>query len=91
MRPNLTLLSAKGAIIYQTDLPHLYQNAIRHLALTGDTLAIAMPWEGAPAEPVGTTALSPLRDRPQAALQRHVMTPYDRPWWAEAHSAKLSL
>ncbi len=52
MRPNLTLLAADGALIEQADLPDLYQNSIRHLALQGETIAFAMQWEGDPAEPV---------------------------------------
>lgn len=52
MRPNLTLLSAEGALLDQIDLPELSQNSIRHLALTGNTIAFAMQWEGDPAEPV---------------------------------------
>lgn len=49
MRPNLTLLSPEGALLDQVDLPDLHQNSIRHLALTGDTIAFAMQWEGDPA------------------------------------------
>ena len=53
MRPNLTLLSADGEIIDQTELPpDLHQNSIRHLALQGDAIAFAMQWEGDPAVPV---------------------------------------
>ena len=52
MRPNLSLLSTDGVLLDQLDLPDLAQNSIRHLALTGGTLAFAMQWEGDPAEPV---------------------------------------
>ena len=50
MRPNLTLLSAEGGMLDQIALgPDLQQNSIRHLALSGDTIAFAMQWEGDPA------------------------------------------
>lgn len=52
MRPNLTLLSADGTMLDQVDLPDLHQNSIRHLALTGDTIAFAMQWEGDPSQTV---------------------------------------
>ena len=52
MMPNLTLLSADGALLDQIDLPDLHQNSIRHLALSGDSIAFAMQWEGDTAEPV---------------------------------------
>ncbi len=52
MRPNLTLLSADGALLDQIELADLRQNSIRHLALNGDTIAFAMQWEGDPAESV---------------------------------------
>lgn len=52
MRPNLTLLSATGAMLDQADLPDLQQNSIRHLALAGDRIMFAMQWEGDPAEQV---------------------------------------
>jgi hypothetical protein len=52
MRPNLTLLAEDGTLLDQIDLPELHQNSIRHLALSGDTLAFAMQWEGDPSEPV---------------------------------------
>lgn len=52
MAPNLTLLSADGALLDQVALPDLRQNSIRHLALSGDSIAFAMQWEGDPAEPV---------------------------------------
>ena len=48
MRPNLTLLSATGALLNQTDLPDLPQNSIRHLALTATGVAFAMQWQGDP-------------------------------------------
>jgi hypothetical protein len=51
MAPNLTLLSAEGALLDQVALaPDLHQNSIRHLALLpGGALAFAMQWEGDPA------------------------------------------
>lgn len=52
MHPNLSLLSADGALLDQVDLPDLHQNSIRHLALHGDAIAFAMQWEGDPSEPV---------------------------------------
>lgn len=52
MAPNLTLLSADGALLDQIYLPDLHQNSIRHLALQGDSIAFAMQWEGDPSEPV---------------------------------------
>lgn len=52
MRPNLTLLAEDGALLDQIDLPDLHQNSIRHLALSGDSIAFAMQWEGDPTEPV---------------------------------------
>jgi hypothetical protein len=57
MRPNLTLLSAEGALLDQIDLPDQPQNSIRHLALTGDRIAFALQWEGDPAEPVAQLGL----------------------------------
>lgn len=66
MRPNLTVLSADGAITDQAELaPEFAQNSIRHLAIGPDgRVAFALQWEGDPAEPVpllglwapGTTA-----------------------------------
>ena len=52
MRPNLSLLSPDGDLLDQIDLPNLFQNSIRHLALMGDTIAFAMQWEGDASEPV---------------------------------------
>ena len=53
MRPNLSLLSASGAMLEQVELPaDLRQNSIRHLAHVGDGVAFAMQWEGDPAEAV---------------------------------------
>lgn len=52
MRPNLTLLSAEGALLDQVELADLRQNSIRHLTLLGGTIAFALQWEGDPAEPV---------------------------------------
>jgi hypothetical protein len=52
MAPNLSLLAEDGALLDQMALPDLPQNSIRHLALSGDTIAFAMQWEGDPAEPV---------------------------------------
>jgi len=53
MRPNLTYLSPEGAVQEMIELPDLWQNSIRHLALTSDGLvAFAMQWQGDLAEPV---------------------------------------
>ena len=52
MRPNLALLSADGILDDQIELAGLAQNSIRHLALTGNSIAFAMQWEGDPAEAV---------------------------------------
>jgi uncharacterized protein len=53
MRPNLTLLSATGAILDQVELPaDFHQSSIRHLALADDRIAFAMQWEGDPDETV---------------------------------------
>jgi len=52
MRPNLSLLSAEGALLDQMDLPDLQHYSIRQLALTGVSIAFAMNWEGDPGEPV---------------------------------------
>lgn len=53
MRPNLTLLSASGAMLEQVELAaDLRQNSIRHLAHVGEGVAFAMQWEGDPAEAV---------------------------------------
>jgi uncharacterized protein len=52
MRPNLTLLDAKGALLDMMELAEMPQNSIRHLALCGGAIAFAMQWEGDPAEVV---------------------------------------
>ncbi|WP_323763530.1 DUF1513 domain-containing protein [Marinovum sp.] len=54
MRPNLSYLSASGAVLEQVDLPaELWPNSIRHLACApGGQLAFAMQWQGAPEEGV---------------------------------------
>ncbi|MCX7286539.1 MAG: DUF1513 domain-containing protein [Rhodobacterales bacterium] len=52
MRPNLALLSADGSLVDQIELPDLAQNSIRHLALTGTSIAFAMQWEGDPDDAV---------------------------------------
>ncbi|MDD8023132.1 MAG: DUF1513 domain-containing protein [Paracoccaceae bacterium] len=53
MRPNLSYLSADGAVLEQVELPEMWQNSIRHLALGRDGLvAFAMQWQGDLAEPV---------------------------------------
>ncbi len=52
MRPNLTLMSEDGTLLDQIDIPDMSQNSIRHLALSGDTIAFALQWEGDPSEPV---------------------------------------
>lgn len=66
MRPNLTLLSAEGALLDQAELPEeLHQNSIRHLALTDSGVAFAMQWEGDPAEPVPQLGLWTPGNAPQ--------------------------
>lgn len=58
MRPNLTLLSAEGALLDQVELAaELHQNSIRHLALHREGVAFAMQWEGDPAETVAQLGL----------------------------------
>lgn len=59
MQPNLAYLTPAGEIAEVVELdPELHQLSIRHLALgPGDTVAIAMQWEGDPAEPVPLLAL----------------------------------
>ncbi|MCT2539118.1 DUF1513 domain-containing protein [Sedimentimonas flavescens] len=53
MRPNLSYLSPEGAVLEVVDLPELWQNSIRHLALRSDgQVAFAMQWQGDLAEPV---------------------------------------
>ena len=53
MRPNLTLLSQDGAMLDQAELPpDMWQNSIRHVALTATGVAFALQWEGEPTEPV---------------------------------------
>lgn len=52
MRPNLAVLDAGGALVDRIELPDLWQNSIRHLSLSGESIAFAMQWEGDPAEPV---------------------------------------
>ncbi len=53
MRPNLSYLSPDGAVLDQVELPDMWQNSIRHLALGPDGLvAFAMQWQGDLAEPV---------------------------------------
>ncbi|MBC7736183.1 MAG: DUF1513 domain-containing protein [Candidatus Saccharibacteria bacterium] len=70
MRPNLTLLAADGTLLDQADLPDLYQNSIRHLALTATGVAFAMQWQGDPAEAVPLLGLwspgSPIKLCPPA-------------------------
>jgi hypothetical protein len=57
MRPNLALLDSRGALSDMMELADWPQNSIRHLALCGGAIAIAMQWEGDPAEPVPLVAL----------------------------------
>ena len=58
MRPNLTLLSADGAVLDQVELvDEFQQNSIRHLALQGNGVAFAMQWEGDKSEPVAQLGL----------------------------------
>lgn len=53
MRPNLSYLSPEGEVLETVELPDLWQNSIRHLALRGDGLvAFAMQWQGDLMEPV---------------------------------------
>ena len=53
MRPNLSYLSASGAVLEAVELPEIWQNSIRHLALGADGLvAFAMQWQGDLSEPV---------------------------------------
>lgn len=52
MRPNLTQISPRGDMLAQAELPVLWQNSIRHLALTATGVAFAMQWEGDVAEAV---------------------------------------
>ena len=53
MRPNLSYLSSEGALLEQVELPDLWQNSIRHLAISADGLvAFAMQWQGDLMEPV---------------------------------------
>lgn len=68
MRPNLTLLSARGDVLAQTGLGDgLHQNSIRHLALLGNTntIAFAMQWEGDSADPVPQLGLWTPQAQPQ--------------------------
>ncbi|MFC7705596.1 DUF1513 domain-containing protein [Plastorhodobacter daqingensis] len=47
MRPNLTVLGADGQVDAVLELPDLWQNSIRHLAIRADGhIAFAMQWEG---------------------------------------------
>ncbi len=58
MRPNLTLLSAEGAVLDQVELAaELHQNSIRHLALYRQGVAFAMQWEGDKTETVAQLGL----------------------------------
>ena len=59
MRPNLTYLSPEGDLLDLATLhPDLHQASIRHLALGPDgAVAMALQWEGDPAEPVPLLAL----------------------------------
>lgn len=66
MRPNLTLLSAEGAVLDQVELAaELHQNSIRHLALHNDGVAFAMQWEGDVTEPVAQLGLWQPGNAPQ--------------------------
>jgi hypothetical protein len=72
MRPNLTLLSADGALLDKIALPDMPQNSIRHLARAGGAIAFAMQWEGDPAEPVPqlglwTPGMAPILCQPAAS------------------------
>ncbi|NHB76424.1 DUF1513 domain-containing protein [Rhodobacter calidifons] len=80
MRPNLALLSEDGALLDRIDLPDLRQNSIRHLALSGDSIAFAMQWEGDPSEPVPQLGLwtpgSPPRLCPPPEAEAFAMQGY---------------
>ena len=53
MRPNLAYLSPEGALLEQVELPELWENSIRHLAIASDGLvAFAMQWQGDLMKPV---------------------------------------
>ncbi|WP_112311785.1 DUF1513 domain-containing protein [Pseudogemmobacter bohemicus] len=53
MRSNLALLSPEGEILEIAELePELHQNSMRHLALVGEGVGVALQWQGDPAEPV---------------------------------------
>ncbi|MEY8829800.1 DUF1513 domain-containing protein [Sedimentitalea sp. XS_ASV28] len=67
MRPNLSYLSADGALVEQLELaPELHHASIRHLASGPDgTLAFAMQWQGDPAE---SAPLLGLHRRGEAAV-----------------------
>lgn len=78
MRPNLALLSAKGALLDRVEMADMPQNSVRHLAVAGDTVAFAMQWQGDPAEvvplvgrwtPGQTVTLYPPRDTEAGVMQ----------------------
>jgi hypothetical protein len=53
MRPSLVVLDGAGHLADRLELPQaLRRNSIRHIAAQGDRIALAMQWEGDPAEPV---------------------------------------
>lgn len=81
MHPNLSLLSADGAILDQVDLPPEYRaNSIRHLALLPNQIAFAMQWEGDKADIVPLVGLWSPGTPPQLCFaepgQEHVMQGY---------------
>jgi uncharacterized protein len=58
MRPSLVVLDGAGTITDRLDLPPaLRRNSIRHIAAHGGRIALAMQWEGDPAETVPLLAL----------------------------------
>lgn len=53
MRSNLALLSPSGEILEIAELePELHQNSLRHLALVGEGVAVALQWQGDLSDPV---------------------------------------
>ncbi|MFV0360767.1 DUF1513 domain-containing protein [Tropicimonas sp.] len=58
MRPNLSYLTETGEITEAVEPPGaLHQNSIRHITASGDTVAIALQWQGNPLSPVPLAAL----------------------------------
>ena len=80
MHPNLSLLSPRGDLLDQVDLPDLKQNSIRHLALTTSGVAFAMQWQGDLADPVPLLGLwtpgQPIKLCPPTEAQAQTMKGY---------------